>query len=112
MTLMGLGAVSTVHPLSIGMLGMHAARYTNMVLDDCDLLIAAGVRFDDRATGDANQFCPRADIIHIDIDRSELHKIKRAHVAIVGDVRSVFEALLPGVVQQTRIEWLTVRFGS
>jgi acetolactate synthase I/II/III large subunit len=106
MTLMGLGTVSTEHPLSIGMLGMHAARYTNMIMDNCDVLIAAGVRFDDRATGDANQFCSQADIIHIDIDRSELHKIKKAHVGIVGDVRAVLEALVPGVEEKAGIEWL------
>jgi acetolactate synthase-1/2/3 large subunit len=106
-TLMGLGAIPVDHPLSIGMLGMHAARYTNMILDDCDVFVAAGIRFDDRATGDANQFCPGAQIVHIDIDRSELHKIKRARVGIVGDVGSVFEALTPEVELNPRIEWLT-----
>ena len=105
-TLMGLGSVPKDHPLSIGMLGMHAARYTNMILDDCDALIAAGIRFDDRATGDANQFCPDAKIIHIDIDRSELHKIKRAHVGIVGDVREVCDALLPRIEPNFRGEWI------
>jgi acetolactate synthase I/II/III large subunit len=70
MTLMGLGAIPAGHPLSLGMLGMHAARYTNLALEQCDLLIAAGARFDDRATGKVAQFCPRAKIIHIDIDPS------------------------------------------
>jgi acetolactate synthase I/II/III large subunit len=106
-TLMGLGAMPQDHPLSIGMLGMHAARYTNMLLDECDLLVAAGIRFDDRATGDADQFCPGAKIVHIDIDRSELHKIKRAHVGIVGDVGSVFQQLLPGIEPSFRSEWVT-----
>jgi acetolactate synthase-1/2/3 large subunit len=89
MTLMGLGAVRTDHPRALGMLGMHAARYTNLALEACDLLIAAGVRFDDRATGKVARFCPGARIIHIDIDASELDKIKTAHVGIVGDVREV-----------------------
>jgi acetolactate synthase-1/2/3 large subunit len=107
MTLMGLGAVPMDHPRAIGMLGMHAARYTNMALEACDLLIAAGVRFDDRATGKVAAFCPNARIIHIDIDPSELNKIKTAHVGIVGDVRQVLEALLPLVKPQPRAAWLT-----
>ncbi|MBI4963225.1 MAG: acetolactate synthase large subunit [Desulfomonile tiedjei] len=106
MTLMGLGAVPADHPRSIGMLGMHAERYTNMVLEDCDLLIATGVRFDDRATGKAAQFCPAADIIHIDIDGSELDKIKTACVGIVGDVGEVLQALLPMIDENPRSEWL------
>ena len=106
MTLMGLGAVPTDHPRAIGMLGMHAARYTNLALEACDLLIAAGVRFDDRATGKVAAFCPNARIIHIDIDPSELDKIKTAHVGIVGDVRQALEALLPLVETQPRETWL------
>ena len=106
MTLMGLGSLPTDHARAIGMLGMHAARYTNMALDACDLLIAVGVRFDDRATGKVAQFCPNARIIHIDIDPSELDKIKTAHVGIVGDVREVLEAVLPMVEEQPRAEWL------
>src|SRR5690606_2239786 len=81
MTLMGLGAMAIDHPLSIGMLGMHGARYTNFVLEESDLLVVVGARFDDRAIGRAAQFCPNAKIVHIDIDASELHKIKTAHVA-------------------------------
>jgi acetolactate synthase-1/2/3 large subunit len=65
---------------------MHAARYTNLLLEDCDLLIGLGVRFDDRATGKAAEFCPRAKILHIDIDPSELGKIKQPSVGIVADV--------------------------
>jgi acetolactate synthase-1/2/3 large subunit len=106
MTLMALGAVPVDHPRSLGMLGMHAQRYTNMVLEECDLLIAAGVRFDDRATGKASQFCPAADIIHIDIDGSEVDKIKKAHLGILGDVGEVLEALLPMIKDNTRSEWL------
>jgi len=106
MTLMGLGAVPSDHPQALGMLGMHAARYTNLALEECDLLIAAGVRFDDRATGKVAQFCPHAQIIHIDIDPSELDKIKTAHVGIVGDVGQVLRSLLPRVRRADRTDWL------
>ena len=107
MTLMGLGAMPIDHPLSVGMLGMHAARYTNFVLEESDLLICVGARFDDRAIGKAAQFCPGARIIHIDIDPSELHKIKAAHVAINGDVGRVLEALLPRIKVKLRKRWLS-----
>jgi len=106
MTLMGLGAMPSDHPQSLGMLGMHAARYTNLVLEECDLLLAAGVRFDDRATGKVAQFCPHAKIIHIDIDPSELNKIKTAHVGITGDAGQVLQMLLPRVRRAPRPDWL------
>lgn len=111
MTLMALGAMPVDHPLSIGMLGMHGARYTNMVLQEADLLICVGARFDDRAIGKAAQFCPDAKIIHIDIDASEIHKIKTAHLGIQGDVSAVLEQLLPMVQVQLRKKWLS-RVGS
>ncbi len=105
MTLMGLGAVPSSHPGVLGMLGMHAARSTNMALEECDLLIAAGVRFDDRATGKISEFCPNADVIHIDIDPSEVHKLRRANVALVGDLRACLEELLPRVRPRSRSAW-------
>ena len=77
-TLMGLGCFPSQDSLYIGMLGMHGARYTNYILDEADLLISLGVRFDDRAIGKANEFCPDASIIHIDIDHSEIDKIKES----------------------------------
>lgn len=107
MTLMALGAMPVDHPLSIGMLGMHGARYTNFVLQEADLLICIGARFDDRAIGKTAEFCPNAKIIHIDIDPSELHKIKAAHVAIAGDVAAVLDALLPRVKVMLRKRWLS-----
>lgn len=106
MTLMGLGAMPAGHPLSLGMLGMHAARYTNLALEECDLLIAAGVRFDDRATGKVTQFCPHAQIIHIDIDPSEINKIKSAHLGITGDVGTALAELIPYVTSRPRMDWL------
>ncbi|MCB1890507.1 MAG: acetolactate synthase large subunit, partial [Rhodocyclaceae bacterium] len=107
MTLMALGAMAMDHPLSIGMLGMHGARYTNYILEEADLLICVGARFDDRAIGKAAQFCPKARIIHIDIDPSELHKIKTAHVAITADVGQALEALLPRIKVTLRKRWLS-----
>ncbi|MBP6131217.1 acetolactate synthase large subunit [Thauera sp.] len=107
MTLMALGAMPMDHPLSIGMLGMHGARYTNFVLEEADVLVCVGARFDDRAIGRAAQFCPNAKIVHIDIDRSELHKIKNAHVAIHANVKCALEALLPRVQATLRKRWLS-----
>ena len=106
MTLMALGAMPVDHVLSLGMLGMHGARCTNLALDECDLLIAVGARFDDRATGKVAGFCPQAKIIHIDIDPSELDKIKTAHVGIAGDVRTVLELLQPVIESPQRHAWL------
>ncbi|MFM9968563.1 MAG: acetolactate synthase large subunit [Burkholderiales bacterium] len=106
MTLMALGAMPSNHPLSLGMLGMHAARYTNLALEECDLLIAVGARFDDRATGKVHAFCPHANIIHIDIDPGELNKIKTATLGIVADARTTLDALLPLVQAQPRPTWL------
>ena len=107
MTLMALGTMPVDHPLSLGMLGMHGARCTNFLLDECDLLIAIGARFDDRATGKVAAFCPQAKIIHIDIDPSELDKIKNAHIGITGDVAAVLEQLVPQVKPTLREAWLS-----
>ena len=105
MTLMGLGAMPADHSLSLGMLGMHAARSTNMALQDCDLFIAAGARFDDRATGKIVEFCPGASVIHMDIDPSEVSKLKTAHIALVGDVKSSLKALRPLLEENDRTIW-------
>ncbi|WP_421356069.1 acetolactate synthase large subunit [Pseudocitrobacter faecalis] len=105
MTLMALGMLPKAHPLSLGMLGMHGARSTNFILQQSDLLIVLGARFDDRATGKVAEFCPNAKIIHVDIDRAELGKIKQAHVAIQADVDDVLAQLLPQIDAQPRNEW-------
>ncbi len=105
-TLLGLGAIPHDHPLYLGMVGMHAARCTNLVLEECDLLIALGMRFDDRATGKASEFCPRAKILHIDIDPSELGKIKRPCLGIVADVGEAIAALEEHIVLSDRSEWI------
>ena len=104
-TLMALGAIPSNHPQSLGMLGMHAAPYTNLALEECDLLIAFGARFDDRATGKVNAFCPRARVIHVDIDESELGKIRQPTLGITADVRTTLEALLKKVRPAQRPNW-------
>jgi len=105
MTLMALGVVPHDHPLSLGMLGMHAARYTNLVLEECDLLIAVGARFDDRATGDPKRFCESAKIVHIDIDAAELGKIRTSDVSIGADVAATLKQLLRHIEPRTRARW-------
>ncbi|GKW17062.1 acetolactate synthase large subunit [Pectobacterium actinidiae] len=105
MTLMALGTMPVDHPLSLGMLGMHAARSTNLILQQADLLIVLGARFDDRAIGKAEQFCPNASIIHIDIDPAELGKIRQPHVAINADVAQALDQLLPHIAPQQRDVW-------
>lgn len=105
MTLMALGMLPKHHPLSLGMLGMHGARSTNFILQEADLLIVLGARFDDRAIGKTEQFCPNAKIIHVDIDRAELGKVKQAHVAIQGDVGEVLDVLIPQIEASARHAW-------
>jgi len=87
MTLMGLGAFPGDDPLSLDMLGMHGSVYANVAVSESDLLLAFGVRFDDRVTGKVSQFVPHARIVHIDIDASEINKIKRADLPINSDVK-------------------------
>lgn len=106
-SLMGLGAVPAEHPMHLGMLGMHAAMGTNMLLEEADLIFAAGVRFDDRATGKVAQFCPNAAVVHVDIDPAELDKLKQAHVGITGDVAQVLQSMMPHVRPKKRAEWLS-----
>ena len=105
-TLMALGAIPDGHPLALGMLGMHGARYTNQVIDECDLLIAVGARFDDRATGRADLFCPDARVIHIDIDSREFGKIRRPDLAIHADAGDALRSLITLVTPQLREPWL------
>ncbi|HNC23527.1 MAG TPA: biosynthetic-type acetolactate synthase large subunit [Opitutaceae bacterium] len=92
-TLMGLGAFPESHPLSMQWFGMHGAAYGNWAVDQCDLLIAVGARFDDRITGDTSKFAPHAKIVHIDIDASEHHKNKRVLHPIVSDVKVALSRL-------------------
>lgn len=105
-TLLGIGAFPASNAQSIGMLGMHAARHTNLIIEECDLLIALGARFDDRATGKVARFCPNAKIVHIDIDAAELHKIKAAHIGIVADLKQALTDLIPAVRERRNAPWM------
>jgi acetolactate synthase-1/2/3 large subunit len=105
-SLMALGSLPDGHPLALGMLGMHGAKATNHVLDECDLLIAVGARFDDRATGQPAGFCPQAQIIHIDLDTREFGKIKMPALALQADARQALKTLLPRLRAQSRPGWL------
>jgi acetolactate synthase-1/2/3 large subunit len=94
-TLLGLGGVPTHHPLSLGMMGMHGESWVNNAIQQADLLLAFGMRFDDRVTGNLAHYAPNAKKIHIEIDPSEINKNVRADVALIGDLKEVLELLLP-----------------
>ncbi|MEW6276739.1 MAG: biosynthetic-type acetolactate synthase large subunit [Bacillota bacterium] len=111
-TLMGLTGFPGDHPLSLGMLGMHGSKYANYAVCECDLLIAVGVRFDDRVTGKIDCFAKNAKIIHIDIDPAEIGKNVRVDIPIVGDVKKTLtvlgkrlQAKLPGAWQDKIQQW-------
>ena len=99
-TLMGLTAVPGNHPYFLGMLGMHGTYAANMAIQESDLIIAIGARFDDRVTGKLSEFAPHAKVIHIDIDSAEIGKNREVDVPIVGDAKIVMEELLPEVEKQ------------
>ena len=92
-TLLGIGAFPESHPLSLGMLGMHGTKYANYAVQESDLLIAIGARFDDRVTGKVDAFAPHAKVIHIDIDPAEIRKNVRVDIPIIGDSRAVLRSL-------------------
>ncbi|EOE5507528.1 acetolactate synthase 2 catalytic subunit [Cronobacter sakazakii] len=92
-TLKGLGAVEASYPWYVGMLGMHGTKAANLAVQECDLLIAVGARFDDRVTGKLNTFAPHAKVIHMDIDPAELNKLRQAHVGLQGDLNALLPAL-------------------
>ena len=93
-TLMGLGAYPSSDEQFLGMLGMHGTYEANMAMHECDVLLAIGARFDDRVTGDTNQFCPKAKIIHIDIDPSSISKIIEVDLSLIGDTKRILKKLL------------------
>ncbi|MDG5855505.1 biosynthetic-type acetolactate synthase large subunit [Clostridium beijerinckii] len=105
LSLMGLGAFPCDDELSIGMLGMHGAPYTNYLLNEADLILALGVRFDDRATGNIEKFCPNASIIHIDIDPSEINKVKTSSLSMIANVDDFLEDILPHIESKSRNTW-------
>jgi acetolactate synthase-1/2/3 large subunit len=109
-TLLGLGAFPTDHALSLGMMGMHGESWVNHAIQQADLLLAFGMRFDDRVTGNLAHYAPNAKKLHIDIDPSEINKNVRADVALIGDLRQILDTLLPllpGSKQAGASPWLS-----
>ena len=106
MTLLGLGSFSGNHELALGMIGMHGTTYANYAANEADLIIAAGMRFDDRVTGNPQKFVPNAKIIHIDIDPAEIGKNKLIDVPIVGDLKNVLTDLNEKAPKVSYDEWL------
>lgn len=109
MTLMGLGGFPGTHNLSLGMLGMHGTYYANRAVQESDLLIAIGMRFDDRVTGKIEAFAPHAKIVHIDIDPTSIRKNVRVDIPIVGDVKNVLTVLNKILKEEIKEQWAEVR---
>jgi len=109
MTMMGLGGFPGTHKLSLGMLGMHGTYYANRAVQDSDLLIAIGMRFDDRVTGKIDAFAPNAKIIHIDIDPTSIRKNVRVDIPIVGDVRRVLTVMNKVIHEEVKEQWGELR---
>ncbi|MGP8260137.1 MAG: biosynthetic-type acetolactate synthase large subunit [Acidobacteriaceae bacterium] len=105
-TLLGLGCFPTGHPLALGMMGMHGESWVNNAIQQSDLLLAFGMRFDDRVTGTLATYAPHAKKIHIEIDPAEIDKNVRADVALIGDLKAVLETLLPLLPSQSDTSWI------
>ena len=106
LTLLGLGAFPASHPLNLGMMGMHGEAWVNHTIQEADLLLAFGMRFDDRVTGNLKTYASNAKKIHIEIDPAEINKNVKVDVPLVGDLREVLHELLPHVESIDRSEWL------
>jgi len=104
-TLLGIGGVPASHPLNLGMMGMHGEAWVNTAIQEADLLLALGMRFDDRVTGNLRTYALNAKKIHVDIDRAELNKNVRVDVAIAKDLRSAIAEWLPGLAPNPRASW-------
>ncbi len=105
-TLLGLSAIRTSHPLYVGMLGMHGNYGPNMKTNECDVLIAIGMRFDDRVTGRLDAYAKQAKIIHIELDKSEISKNVHAHIPVHADAKEAMDALLPLLNKNDHAAWL------
>lgn len=105
-TLLGLSAVPVDHPLYVGYLGMHGNYGPNIKTNECDVLIAIGMRFDDRITGEVSSYARQAKVVHIEIDKAEINKIIPADVAVLADAKAALQALLPKIQAQRHDEWL------
>jgi acetolactate synthase-1/2/3 large subunit len=106
LTLLGLGGFPASHRLHLGMMGMHGEAYVNTAIQEADLLLAFGMRFDDRVTGNLSTYAARSRKIHVEIDASEIGKNVPVDLGIVGDLRTVLEALTPGIQETTHSDWL------
>jgi acetolactate synthase-1/2/3 large subunit len=106
LTLLGLGGFPASHPLNLGMMGMHGEAWVNHAIQEADLLIACGMRFDDRVTGTLSTYAPKAKKIHIEVDPSEVNKNVKVDIALIGDLREVLEQLLPRIPSRDRAAWL------
>jgi len=106
LTLLGLGGFPASHPLNLGMMGMHGESWVNHAIQDADLLIACGMRFDDRVTGSLSTYATKAKKIHIEIDPAEINKNVKVDVALVGDLRAVLEELLPRISGRDGSAWI------
>jgi acetolactate synthase-1/2/3 large subunit len=106
MTLLGIGGVPASHPLNLGMMGMHGEAWVNHAIQDSDLLIALGMRFDDRVTGNLKTYAPKAKKIHVDIDPAEFNKNVKVDAAISGDLKEVLRDWLPQLAEPKREAWL------
>jgi len=105
-TLQGLSCINSDHPLNMGMLGMHGNYGPNIKTNECDVLIAVGMRFDDRVTGDVNRYAKQAKIIHIEIDKAEIDKIIPVDIPLLGDAKATLSALMPLVEEKSYPEWI------
>ena len=105
-TILGLSAIPTDHPLNVGMLGMHGNYGPNKLTNECDLLIAIGMRFDDRVTGDLNTYAKQAKIIHFEIDPAEINKNVEVDIAVLGDVKETLSQILPKIKKNKHKSWL------
>jgi acetolactate synthase-1/2/3 large subunit len=106
MTLLGLGAFPASNPLSLGMMGMHGEAYCNLAIQNADLLIALGMRFDDRVTGNLRTYAPTAKKIHVEIDPTEVHKNVSVDLPLMGDLKTILGDLLPMVEMRRRPAWM------
>jgi len=105
-TILGAGAIPSDHPLNVGMVGMHGNYAPNVLTNECDILIAIGMRFDDRVTGRLDKYAKQAKIIHLDIDRSEIDKNVKADVAVCGDCKETLPLLMDLILERKHKEWL------
>ncbi|MCX2837569.1 biosynthetic-type acetolactate synthase large subunit [Salinimicrobium sp. MT39] len=104
-TILGLSALETDHPLNVGMVGMHGNYAPNILTNECDVLIAIGMRFDDRVTGDLNTYAKQATIIHFEIDPAEVNKNVHAHIPVLGDVKQTLKLLLEFLQPKSHDQW-------